>query len=142
MRANIHSFIHGFIYLFIHSFIYYLFIYSLNKYKLPNFFLCTNKLLHVCNICIVFKCVSKTLATFNTEHFARLVKMKMIHDANFHHDWFIFSFFFSLRIFSLWWFLKLFGMLISVFNLDNELLLLFHLFIFKALFLVKWKHLF
>ena len=147
----IYSFIHSFIdlfiylsiYLFIYSFIYYLFIYSLSKYKSPNFFVCTNKLLHVCNRCIVFKCVSRTLTTFNTEHFARLVKMKMIHDGNFHHDWFVFFFsFFSLRIFSLWWFLKLFGMLISVFNLDNKLLLLFHLFIFKAFFLVKWKHLF
>ena len=88
-----------FIYLFIYSFIYYLFIYSLNKYKLPNFFVCTNKLLHVCNRCIVFKCVSRTLTTFNTEHFARLVKMKMIHDANFHHDWFIFSFFFRCESF-------------------------------------------
>ena len=107
-----------------------LLIYSLNKFKLPNYQACTDELLHICNICVVFRGIPRTLTTFKIELFATLVKMKMIHDVNSHHDWLIFL---SLRIISLCWFLKLFLMLNTVFYLDHELkhdswLLLFSVF--------------
>ena len=77
----IYLFVCLFVCLFIYLFIYlsiYLFIYlSPNKYKLPNYYVCINKLLHVCNIFIVFRCVPKIPTTFKTEHFSTLANSQI-----------------------------------------------------------------
>ena len=61
-NSRIHTF-----YLFI-----YLFIYSPNNYKSPNNYICIIKLLHVCNIFIVLRCLD--LPSFKAELFVALVK--------------------------------------------------------------------
>ena len=51
----------------------YLFIPSTKKYKSTNYFICVNKLLHVCNIFTIFRWVPKTPTTFKTKLYATLV---------------------------------------------------------------------
>ena len=50
-------------------FLYFLFIYSLLKYKLPNYCICINNLQHACDIFIVLRCIPRASTTFKTKLF-------------------------------------------------------------------------